>query len=82
MSWDILSRPYGTGPGAMTYPGLRPGLLSASLVQIRFFRRRRKPARLRLGFLPENRSQLGGFHHEWSMQYFFADFGGIFSGRV
>jgi hypothetical protein len=29
MSWDILSRPYGTGPGAMTYPGLRPGLLSA-----------------------------------------------------
>jgi|SRR5580658_10033123 hypothetical protein len=28
-SWDILSRPCGTGLGGNVYPGLRPGLLSA-----------------------------------------------------
>src|SRR5580692_3167057 len=28
-SWDIFSRPCGTGLGCYLYPGLRPGLLSA-----------------------------------------------------
>jgi hypothetical protein len=56
------------------------GYFQPILSKLGFLREGGKPARLKLGFFQENQSQQGAFRHEWSMQYFFADFGGIFSG--
>jgi hypothetical protein len=87
-SWVTFSRPYGTAVFCEHNPGFRPsdsilGYFQSVLSKLGFYEGGGKAARLRLGFLQENQSQSeGAFRHEWSMQYFFAGFGGIFSSRV